>query len=89
LDCGCIAGISSRAFQISQLYFTFISGSGLITGNFLGNSLSQIQHRKKMQNLLCASFVVLALLGIAVMAGHKVLRHYCLPNYQCIFSQVH
>ena len=43
----------------------------LMTGNFLGNGLSQIQHRKKMQNLLCASFAILAVLGIAVMAGHK------------------
>ncbi len=56
----------------------------LMTGNFLGNGLSQIQHRKKMQNLLCASFVILAVLGIAVMAGHKVYRHYIssqLPMY--------
>jgi len=56
----------------------------LMTGNFLGNSLSQIQHRKKMQNLLCASFVLLALLGIAVMAGHKFYQHYVssqLPMY--------
>jgi len=48
----------------------------LMTGNFLGNGLSQIQHRKKMQNLLCASFAILAVLGIAVMAGHKVIVHY-------------
>ena len=56
----------------------------LMTGNFLGNGLSQIQHRKKMQNLLCASFLILAVLGIAVMAGHKVYRHYIsspLPMY--------
>jgi 4-amino-4-deoxy-L-arabinose transferase-like glycosyltransferase len=56
----------------------------LMTGNFLGNALSQIQHRKKMQNLLCASFVILAVLGIAPMAGHKILRHYIssqLPMY--------
>jgi 4-amino-4-deoxy-L-arabinose transferase-like glycosyltransferase len=56
----------------------------LMTGNFLGNGLSQIQHRKKMQNLLSASFIMLAVLGIAVMAGHKVYRHYIssqLPMY--------
>lgn len=49
---------------------------GLMTGNFLGNCLSQIQHRKKMQNLLCASFAILVVFGIAVMAGHKIFRHY-------------
>ncbi len=56
----------------------------LMTGNFLGNILSQIQHRKKVQNLLCASFAVLALLGIAAMAGQKFYRHYItslLPMY--------
>lgn len=56
----------------------------LMTGNFLGNALSQIQQRKKMQNLLCASFIIVAILGIAVMAGHKVARHYIpspLPMY--------
>ena len=56
----------------------------LMTGNFLGNGLSQIQQRKKMQNLLCASFGILVVLGIAVMAGHKIYRHYIsspLPMY--------
>jgi 4-amino-4-deoxy-L-arabinose transferase-like glycosyltransferase len=56
----------------------------LMTGNFLGNALSQIQQRKKMQNLLCASFVILAILGIAAMAGQKIYRHYIsslLPMY--------
>jgi len=56
----------------------------LMTGNFLGNALSQIQHRKKMQNLLFASFALLAVLGIVVMAGHKAYRHYVssqLPIY--------
>jgi len=56
----------------------------LMTGNFLGNGLSQIQHRKKIQNLLYASFFLLAVLGIAVMAGHKLYRHYIssqLPMY--------
>jgi 4-amino-4-deoxy-L-arabinose transferase-like glycosyltransferase len=56
----------------------------LMTGNFLGNALSQIQHRKKMQNLLCASFAILAIVGIAAMAGQKVYRHYIsslLPMY--------
>jgi len=48
----------------------------LMTGNFLGNALSQVQQRKKMQNLLYASFAILALLGIAVIAGQKVCRHY-------------
>ena len=48
----------------------------LMTGNFLGNGLSQIQQSKKMQNLLCASFALLAVLGIAVMAGHKIYQHY-------------
>jgi len=56
----------------------------LMTGNFLGNALSQIQHRQKMQNLLCASFGILVLLGIAPMAAHKILQHYIssqLPMY--------
>jgi hypothetical protein len=56
----------------------------LMTGNFLGNALSQIQQRKKMQNLLCASFILLAVLGIAVMVGHKAYQHYIssqLPMY--------
>ena len=48
----------------------------LMTGNFLGNGLSQIQHRKKIQNLLCASFALLAVLGLAVVVGHKAYRHY-------------
>ena len=56
----------------------------LMTGNFLGNGLSQIQHRKNIQNLLCASLCLLALLGIAVMAGHNLYRYYIsspLPMY--------
>jgi len=56
----------------------------LMTGNFLGNGLSYIQDRKKMQNLLCASFFLLAVLGIAVMGAHKVCLHYIssqLPLY--------
>jgi 4-amino-4-deoxy-L-arabinose transferase-like glycosyltransferase len=56
----------------------------LMTGNFLGNTLSQIQHRRKMQNLLCASFAILAVLGIAVMAAQKAVHHYIpssLPMY--------
>ena len=48
----------------------------LMTGNFLVNGLFQIQSRKKMLNLLCASFAILALLGIAVVAGQKLYRHY-------------
>ena len=48
----------------------------MMTGNFLGNGLSQIQQSKKIQNLLCASFALLAVLGIAVMAGHKIYQHY-------------
>jgi len=48
----------------------------LMTGNFLGNCLSQVQHRKKIQHLLCMSFGVLAVLGIVVIAGHKVYHHY-------------
>ncbi len=56
----------------------------LMTGNFLGNSLSQIQQRKKIQNLLIASFSILAVFGIVVMAGHKAYHHYIssqLPMY--------
>jgi len=56
----------------------------LMTGNYLGNLLSSIQYRKKIQNLLCASFIILAVLGIAVMLGHKAYRHYIssqLPMY--------
>ncbi len=56
----------------------------LMTGNFLGNALSQIQHRQKMHYLLWLSFSLLALLGIAPMAAHKVLGHYLssrLPMY--------
>jgi len=56
----------------------------LMTGNFLGNGLSQIQQRRKMQNLLCASFCILIVLGIAAMAGQKLYHHYIssqLPMY--------
>ena len=48
----------------------------LMTGNFLGNALSHIQDRKKIQNLLIASFALLAVLGVAVMAGQKIYHHY-------------
>jgi 4-amino-4-deoxy-L-arabinose transferase-like glycosyltransferase len=49
----------------------------LMTGNFLGNALSSIHDRRKMQNLLCASFGILAVLGIVSMvAGQKMLKHY-------------
>lgn len=57
----------------------------LMTGNFLGNGLSYIQHRKKMQNLLYASFTMLAILGIAVMAGQKVYRHYLSTQWPIYF----
>jgi len=58
----------------------------LLIGNFMGNALSQIQHRRKMQNLLCASFGVLAVLGIvAMVAGHKVLRHYISSQWPMYF----
>ncbi|MDE2008887.1 MAG: glycosyltransferase family 39 protein [Candidatus Omnitrophica bacterium] len=56
----------------------------LMTGNFLGNLLSQIQQRRKIQNLLYASFAVLALLGIAVVGAHKAYMRYVpslLPVY--------
>lgn len=48
----------------------------LITGNFLGDCLSEIQQRKKVQNLLFASFIILALLGIGAVVGQKALAHY-------------
>lgn len=48
----------------------------LMTGNFIGDCLSEIHQRKKLQNLLCASFIMLALLGILVVAGQGVFRHY-------------
>lgn len=56
----------------------------LITGNFLGDCLSDIHQRKRVQNLLCVSFIVLGLLGIAAVAGQKVFGHYIsflLPVY--------
>jgi len=56
----------------------------LMTGNFLGNCLSQIQDRRKIQNLLCASFAILIVFGAAVMFGHKAYQHYIssqLPMY--------
>jgi len=56
----------------------------LVTGNFLVNCLSLSDQRKKIQNLLFASFIILALLGIAVVAGHKIVGHYIsslLPMY--------
>jgi len=56
----------------------------LMTGNYLGNALFQIQQRKNIQNLLCASFSLLVILGIAVMAGHKAVHKYIaspLPMY--------
>ncbi len=70
--------------KLSSYALPLFPALALMTGNFLGNGLSQIQHRKKMQNLLYASFCLLAVLGIAVMAGHKVYRHYIssqLPMY--------
>jgi 4-amino-4-deoxy-L-arabinose transferase-like glycosyltransferase len=57
----------------------------LMTGNFLGNALTHIQHHKKMQNLLLSSFIVLAVLGIAVIAGHKLYRHYVSSIYPMFF----
>jgi hypothetical protein len=55
-----------------------------MTGNFLGNGLSGFEHRKKMQDLLCASFGLLVVLGIVVVAGHKAYQNYIpspLPMY--------
>jgi len=57
----------------------------LMTGNFLGNTLSQIQHRKKMQNLLCASFGILAIFGIVVVAGQKAYHHYVSSHLPMFF----
>jgi 4-amino-4-deoxy-L-arabinose transferase-like glycosyltransferase len=48
----------------------------LMTGNFLGNSLTQIQRRRGLQNALYATFAIVALLGVAVMAAQKVCHHY-------------
>ena len=48
----------------------------LITGNFLGDCLSDIHKRKKLQNLLYASFIILVVMGITVVAGEKVFVHY-------------
>ncbi len=48
----------------------------LMTGNFLGNCLSEIREQKKLQSLLLASFSMLAILGLMVIAGHKVFSHY-------------
>ncbi len=56
----------------------------LMTGNFLGNALSQIQQRQKIQNLFCASFGVLAVLGIAVIAAHHAYGRY-VPSMSPIY----
>ena len=48
----------------------------LLTGDFLGNCLSQAKDLRKIQNLLWASFCLLIALAIAVMVGHKAYRHY-------------
>jgi 4-amino-4-deoxy-L-arabinose transferase-like glycosyltransferase len=56
----------------------------LIIGNFLGDGLSLIDRRKKIKNLLFASFIILFLLGIVAVAGHKIIGHYIssvLPMY--------
>ncbi|MDE2028341.1 MAG: glycosyltransferase family 39 protein, partial [Candidatus Omnitrophica bacterium] len=56
----------------------------LMTGNFLGDALSQIQQRPKMEKLLYASFVMPALLGILVLALHKLYGRYVptmLPSF--------
>lgn len=56
----------------------------LITGNFLGDCLSDIHQRKKVQNLLCASFIILGILGIAAMAFQRAFVHHVsslLPAY--------
>jgi len=62
--------------KLASYILPLFPATALLTGQFLGNSLSQIQNRRKIQNLLCASFGVLAVLGIAVVAGHKAYRHY-------------
>lgn len=70
--------------KLSSYILPLFPALALMTGNFLGNCLSQIQHRKKIQNLLYASFAILAVLGLAVMAGHKGYRQYIpspLPVY--------
>lgn len=56
----------------------------LLTGNFLGNGLSQIQQRQKMRKLLSSSFLILAMLGIAVIGAQKVFKHY-LPSTAPIY----
>lgn len=70
--------------KLASYCLPLFAALALMTGNFLGNGLSYIQHRKKMQNLLYASFTLLALLGILVAAGDKLYRHYVsslLPMY--------
>ena len=56
-----------------------------MTGNFLGNALSQIQQRSKLQNLLYGSFGSLAVLGIAVIAAHKAYHHYISSQWPMYF----
>ena len=57
----------------------------LMTGNFLGNCLvPDPGQTQKIQHLLCASFAIVAVLGIVVMVPQKVLHHYIssqLPMY--------
>ncbi len=70
--------------KLSSYILPVFPALALMTGNFLGNTLTQFQHRRKMQNLLCASFILLAILGLAVMAGQKIYRHFLtdlLPAY--------
>ncbi|MBF0503503.1 MAG: glycosyltransferase family 39 protein [Candidatus Omnitrophica bacterium] len=48
----------------------------LMTGNYLGNCLSEGYQRKKIQNLIRACFIMLAFIGIVPVSAQHLLRHY-------------
>ncbi|MBF0510704.1 MAG: glycosyltransferase family 39 protein [Candidatus Omnitrophica bacterium] len=48
----------------------------LLAGQFIVNRLSDVQHEKSVRKLLSASFIILALLGIVVIAGYHFYQHY-------------
>ncbi len=57
----------------------------LITGNYLGNALTQIYFRRIIQNLLLSTCGILACIGIAVIAAQKLYMHYIASLLPMIF----
>jgi len=71
--------------KLASYILPLFPAMALITGNFLGNALSQIQRRGTIENLLFSTFGVLGVLGIVVIAAHKVYHHYILSMMPVYF----